>query len=231
MGKGKSTAGLNRRWFADMSGWGVSFQVGSGEPTKGKRSLAVAPDSKFLATNLSISSALHNTIYSFNPLSVIVPGTGSSQRIGAGIRLKGFSFKFNVTNLNAGFNNQAMWRILLVASTYQGGLPNFGSVLNSGHLFYSTTGLDFTAAHVDSRIAKVVCDELITVTPTISAATAARSGFIDCSLDIPYEFQTTSSYGVNSNLYVVVIPHIAGGVNGSTVVGNVSGESLICWAD
>lgn len=230
MAKGKSNTGLNRRWFADMSGWGVSFQVGSGEPTKGKRSLAVAPDSKFLATSLSVSGALHNTIYSFNPLSVITAGTGSSQRIGAGIRLKGLSFKFNVVSTTAA-PNHSVWRILLVASTYQGGLPNFGTVLNSGLLFYATTGLDFTAAHVDSRIAKVVCDELITVRPTISATCAMEHGFIDCSVDIPYEYQTTSSYGVNSNLYLVVIPHVATGTNGSTVVGSLSGESLVCWAD
>lgn len=230
MAKGKSNTVLNRRWFADMSGWGVSFQVGSGEPAKGKRSLAVAPDSKFLATTLSIGSALHNTIYSFNPLSVITAGTGSSQRIGAGIRLKGLSFKFNVVQ-NTAFANFSVWRILLVASTYQGGLPNFGSVLNTGQLFYATTGLDFTVAHVDSRIAKVVCDELITVTPIISGSAAMTNGFIDCQVDIPYEYQTTSSYGVNSNLYLVVIPSAANGVNGSTVVGTLSGESLVCWAD
>jgi hypothetical protein len=230
MAKGKSNTGLNRRWFADMSGWGVSFQVGSGEPTKGKRSLPVAPDSKFLATSLSIGSALHQTVYSFNPLSVITPGTGSSQRIGAGIRLKGLSFKFNIMSNNT-FTNQGVWRILLVASTYQGGLPNFGAVLNTGHLFYATTGLDFTAAHVDSRIAKVVCDELVHVVPTISGSFAFMNGFIDCSVDIPYEYQTTSSYGVNSNLYLVVIPSLAYGTTGSTVCGSITGESLICWAD
>lgn len=230
MAKGKSSTGLNRRWFADMSGWGVSFQVGSGEPTKGKRSLAVAPDSKFLATNLSVSNALHDTVYSYNPLSVITSGTGSTQRVGAGIRLKGFSFKFNISS-NPAISDQAVWRILLVASTVQGGLPNFGSVLNTGNLFYSTTGPNFTYTHVDSRIAKVVCDELINVRPKIAGSRALCNGFIDCSVDIPYEFQTTSSYGVNSNFYLVVIASVANGTTGTTVCGNISGESLICWTD
>jgi hypothetical protein len=225
MAKG-TKSGLNRRWFANMSGWGVSLQLGSGEPTKGKRSLAVSPESKFFASNLSITGALHNTLYSYNPLSVITQGTGANQRIGAGIKLKGISFKFCV---ETGGGPTTAWRVLLVASTYQGGLPNFGSVLNSGHLFYATTGLSFVNAHVDSRIAKVVCDEVIRLEP--NGGSAVNCGFIDCVLDFPFEYQTTSSYGVNSNLYLVVVPHLPLGTNGVSNCGNIQGEVITCWTD
>lgn len=232
MVKGKKTGALNRRWFADMSGWGLSLQVGSGDPVKGKRSLPVNPDSKFLATYVSVGNATHDTLYSYNPLSVIVNGTGPSQRIGSAIKLKGISFRFTVDGVVSSTTaNPTIWRVMLVASTVQGNVANFGTVLGSSNLFFSTAVTLPVNSHVDSRVAKLICDQTFETKPRIAATPDNLAGFVDCEINMPFEFQSGSVFGVSSNLYLVVTPHVAAGVSGTTVAGNITGEVLVCWTD
>jgi hypothetical protein len=230
MGKNKSkqnSSTLSKRWFANATGWGVSFQVGSGEASKVKRSLPVSVEQKFLASPVSIVTALHNTLYTFNPLSVIAPGTGANQRIGSGIKLKGMSFRFEIFSA---VTVPSFWRVLVVASTFQYNGTNFGSGLGTSNLFFSGS-VATTEAHVDSRLAKVICDQSFELVPRVSGQPDIKFGFVDCMVDLPFAFQTGSVYGEAANLYVVVTPLIANGTTGTTSCGSIEGEVLVSWAD
>jgi len=228
MGKNKSNQNstLSKRWFANATGWGVSFQVGSGEPTKTKRSLPVSVEEKFLATPVSITSVLHNTLYTFNPLSVIAPGTGANQRIGSGIKLKGMSFRFDITSA---VTIPSVWRVLVVASTFQFTGTNFGSGLGTTNLFFNS--FNTVEDHVDSRVAKVICDTTYELKPRVSGQPDLKFGFVDCEVNLPFAFQTGSVYGESANLYVVVTGYSANGTTGTTSCGTIEGEVLVAWAD
>lgn len=222
----KSTAALNRRWFANADGWGVSFQVGSGEPQKGKRSLPVSVGQKFFAQPVSVNGATHNTIYTFNPLSQLSQGVGSGQRIGDGIKLKGLSFRFLIDSV---VTVPTVWRVMLVASTRQFAGANFGSGLGSTDVFFGNT---YTVAdHGDARRAKILCDTTYELKPRVSGQPDTRFEFVDCEVNAQYNYLTGQVYGEASNLYFVVTTYTPGGSSGTTVCGNINGEVVTSWAD
>lgn len=218
---------LNRRWFASMDGWGVAFQVGSGEPQKGKRSLPVSIMQKFVATNVYVS-ATHSTLYSYNPLSIIAVGTAANQRIGSGIKLKGVSFRFEI---NSAVTAVSTWRVLLVASTYQFSATNFGSGLGTTNLFFAGGSSNGVHPHVDARVAKVICDTTYELKPRITGQKDSVFRSVDCEVDMPFAFQTGSVYGETANLYLVVTASTPGGATGVTACGDIFGEVVVSWAD
>jgi hypothetical protein len=226
--KAKSTTALNRRWFADMSGWGVSLQLGSGEPSKGRRSLPASIEAKFNTTAVTVSNGLCNTLYTFNPLSVITQGTGSNNREGAGIHLKAVSFRYN---LESPGSSSVTWRMMLVAATPQFNMANFGSGIGSNQLFLSASYNNVLVPHVDSRLAKVLCDTTVMVQPSVTGVQVDSTGFFDCEINMPFEFQSSGVYGTASNLYIIVMPYIPGGTTGSTPCGSLTGEVMTCWTD
>jgi hypothetical protein len=220
---------LNKRWFAMADGWGVSFQVGSGEPTKGKRSLPVSVEQKFLALPVTISGATEGTLYSYNPLANIVKGVASNQRIGDGIKLKGMSFRFL---LNSAVSVPSVWRVLIVAATPQFTGTNFGSGLGFTQLFFNASAsVPLVDSHVDSRLAKVLCDTTYDLKPRVTGQPDTHFSCLDCEVNSQFNFQTGGVFGEASNLYIVVVSSTPGGVNGTTATGSLNGEVLVSWAD
>lgn len=221
----KAGAGLSKRWFANMTGWGVSFQVGSGEPQKSRRSLPVSSDQRFLATSLT-QAMTHNTIYTFNPLSVITQGTAGYQREGNGIQLKGISFRFT---LESWPDKSSVVRLMVVASTKQFSSAGLGAGLGSGDLFFSGT-VNSVVGHVDSRLAKVVCDVTYELKPRTATQLDVLSDCFDCEINVPFAYQSASSYGESANLYLIATACTPNGVTGTTNCVTLIGETLVSWA-
>jgi hypothetical protein len=228
MGKktAKQNASLNKRWFANMDGWGVSFQVGSGEPQKGRRSLPASIEQKFSAANVYVIGATQGTLYTYNPLANLLAGTGSGQRVGDGIKLKGISLKMDVVSAASTPSN---WRFLVVASTAKYSGTNFGSGIGTTDLFFGA--LTGVSNHVDSRRAKVLCDTIVEAKPRVTGQSDICSLSIDCELNVPFAYQTGSVYGESANIYVVVYATTPNGTTGTTVCGTAGGELLVSWAD
>lgn len=225
--KGKQTGAKNKRWFAAMKGWGVDFQVGSGEPQKGKRSLAVSSTQRFNSSAV-FATATANTIYTFNPIAAIALGTGSNQREGAAINLRAVSFRYTIESAQT-VNTGVVWRVMIVASPAQFSGANFGSGLGIPDLYFapfSTT----VAGHIDGRLAKVLCDTTHELKPRVTGTADAVFGSVDCEINTPFEFRTGSVYGESLNLYVVLTTYTPYGVTGSTATGYIIGDVAVSWS-
>jgi len=221
----KGSGGISRRWFANLDGWGVAFQVGSGEPPKHKRSLPVPNTQKFLSTAVNCNMT-HNTLYTFNPLGVITQGVQGYQRVGSGINLKGISFRFFADSGTV----SALLRVMIVASEAQFSMTNFGSGLGTSNLFFAGLASPIIS-HVDSRLAKVICDTTYELKPPVAGQPDEIARTLDCQLETSFAYQSGSVYGEAANIYIVVCAVAVSGVTGTTAVVNIYGEVLTSWSD
>ncbi len=230
----KTKVNRSRRWFANASGWGLSFSLGSGE-AKQKRSITgdfVDSKVQSLQSVISGNAFTHNTIYTLNPLGQISQGTANGNRIGDKIRVRYLSISGLFSNQTASnVSNERHMRILLVASTARynpGAAP--GSGLGASDLYFGTTS-GLLNANVDPRKAHVLCDEVVTVKSRVSGAVASEYFTASCKLDSHFEYATGLVYGVAANLYWVFIPYEAGGSTGTTQLGQLELENLTIFDD
>lgn len=227
----------SKRWFAEASGWGLSLSLGSGtDKPKGKRSLNTSPNSQFYVQSQSNTPAnfLHNTLYTANVMSPIIQGTGSNQRIGNNVYVRAVHGTFSFDT--AGSTNPASElkvRIMLLASTVQSTASTFNSGLGSTQIFFNTSSGNLTTSRPDPRVCKIICDEIITVTPSVT--TAALSGClgglqvtnVGCVLDQEFQYREGTVFGTAANLYWVVLPFTSGGVTGTTTCATMASDIIV----
>jgi hypothetical protein len=203
---GKS--GTSQGWFVGVSGWGPelnSVPTLIREGNQPRKELQMAPDTKFLVTNPSITAAnfLSNTWYTYNCLSGIAQGTADGNRIGDFIRLKAISISFTTdSSMAAVATSPFMIRVLLVASTVQSAVVNFTAGLTAAQIAFG--GGTSVAAIPDSKRVKVLKDEVYTFLGNGAGACTGTGGF-QCVLNKPFEFQTGLTYGTASNLYLLLM--------------------------
>jgi hypothetical protein len=230
-----ASARHNKRWFVAASGWGLDLAMGSGETTtKNKRSLAtLPPNSHIFDSNGTIAAAnfTHNTIYTTNPLFSITQGTGDSNRLGDTIHLDRISLVCQVdTSTATTVSAPVKFRMMLVVITNQYSPTAFTSGVGSTDVFFTTsTGL--IVSRPNPRLCKVLCDEIVVAQPMTVAGAALGYGHIDCKIDMPFEFRTGSNYGTTANMYLLLIPNIAGGTSGTTLCGTLSFDYLVSFRD
>jgi len=235
--KQKQTAGKkSKRWFAGASGWGVEVYAGSdtNPSSKSKRSvIPMTPSTKFSTTNgaLGAGAVLHNTIYTHNICYPITQGTADNLRIGDFIRIKTVSCTFQLdpsTGTTPG--NGAAVRMMLVASAATITSVTFSSGLGYTNLFYPSSQSLLTA-NPNPKLCKVLCDEIyFTVPPGITGA-GLMYGNIHCKVDSPFEFQPSTSLGVATNLFLVMIPYGPNGTTGTTTIGKFDYSILVSFED
>lgn len=216
----------SKRWHFNAAYGPFSLSFGSADQApssnKGKRSIPTDGEEKYFSSSLSTAALTHGTVYTFNPLAQIVAGTGVTQRIGNAIHLDKIQVSLNISTTGMVTKTGCNWRFLIVVSTkqYNPSSSSFGSGLGTTDLFLNTSNA--CTSPVDPRVAWVLCDKMIEIEPKISGADTVRFTLQSCQIDKDFEYNTAAStYGVSSNIYIVLVPNIAGGVSGTTVVGAV----------
>lgn len=225
-----------RRWFVSATGWGLSLSLGSGanQPVGKlqKREIDVTPDSKYLSYNYS-SNVTYGTLLWFNALAGISAGTGTGNRIGERIFVENLSNRLIFSNSGATTANSGVtFRVLLVASTYKYSSATLTSgSFTSANVFMSPIPTDQAIAITDPRECKVLCDEVVSIKPSISGQVEQEYLHMACDFNSWYEYETATSNGEVANLYWVIIGDSIYGTPGTTVAGNVIGQSTVLFRD
>lgn len=226
-GKGGKQASKQKRWFVNASGWGLDFTAASDVKSvgtaKGKRSLQAPGDSQLSAgvANLGGAGLLNDTLYTLNPIAQIAQGTTEASRLGSRIFLRDLILRGVVSNDAAtNLSNYRVFRIMLVVSTKQTNPSGFGTGLGYSDLFYAGT-TPCAYALPNPRVVKVLCDEIISVTPTVALAATSVPYYVTCSVNQYFEYQTGTSFGTASNIYWVITPYEVGLASGVANMGAV----------
>lgn len=216
----------------------MDLQLGSGDPHHGKvkrSELQLPQDTKVYNVSYAVSSLLTETIYGHNLLYNIVQGTSALQRIGDNIHIKGITFDLMVdTNAavvgGATSYNGMLIRLMIIASPVQDPGVGLTGTVGSTFIFYNTTSQLITA-RADPRKVKVLCDKVIQVQSRISGTSTVDYVSVDCQVDMPFEFQTGSTYGVTANLYALCMPYISAGVPGTSIAVNAYPSFTVAFSD
>jgi len=233
-------SGKAKRWFVGASGWGLTLAAGSGlasvNSSKSKRDLPMVSGDKVYAYTGNINGAglLCNTIYTGQVTTGIAQGTTESTRIGSSIQLKNCILNYKYSNTAATTVNKTRFlRVLLVANQSESSATGFTSGLGSSDLFYTTT--DLTITRVNPRLSKVFCDQLIVIQPCIDGTTNNNTttayGTVECNLDVPFDYRTGTNYGINANLYWIVVAQADNDSNGTSQEGSFTWESVVTFTD
>lgn len=222
----RSRTGLRKRWSASAS---VKLPLGSGQvrlSSRGlksvvKREINKSEETKVYTTG-SISSTLlkHNTIYTLQPTQFITQGTDYVNRTGNTIFLRHVKLKGLVS---PGTANYITYRVMGIwsESQYIGASFAFNSGVGVTDLFHSANF--YTYALVNPKLpSTVIYDKLHTVKNTI---TGVESTF-PLELDLPIMRKMIYQPGSgltklfkDKQLYIIIIPYVAGGTSGTTNVG------------
>jgi hypothetical protein len=224
-----------KRWFVGASGWGLSLEAGSDNPVtrQQKREIPQSQDAKTFSNGGLVANTnfLHNTIYTANPLYGIAYSNLDNGRVGDFIHIKTMSLKFSLdTAANTATDTPIIVRALLLAATNQDTAQFFTSGLGSSDIFTPYTTSQLIAARIDGKTVKVLCDMLCHVNP-ISGTSGFEVFHLECPIDAPFEYRTSTNFGTAVNLYWVLIPAISGGITGTTKVANVNFDWATTYTD
>lgn len=235
--KAKPKASLNRRWFANMSGWGLQLSLGSGDASAGKtkRSIGISPDGRLYVkqSNVAVANFLHNTIYTHNVMLGIAQGTTQSTRLGNEVFVKNIQCSFWVDTFGAvaGMSGISL-RIMLVALTQQYTAVDFTSGVGSSDMFFGSATL-LTVARPDPRLCRVLCDDVVHIQPSVPTGVGAngvlKAFSFGCAVNQPFEYRAGTNFGSAANLYLIAIPCVSGGVNGTTTVAAFGADTVVSF--
>lgn len=237
--KNKKAQKLTKRWFVAASGWGLDLNMGSDvrqtTGSKSRRDVSLPVDSMVLISAFDTTAAnfKHSTVYSYNMPSLIAQGTDEGNRIGSTIKIHSMGVRGSFsTNGSTNPNNCKSLRLLLIAYTKQA--SSSGSFLSGGgspgsDIFYNNVGVCFGI--VNPRVAKVLCDTVLTIQPTVASSVTSQYFDHSCTLNIPFEYQTGTIYGTAANLYWVLVPFEHGATIGTTQMGEILTEFSIAYGD
>jgi hypothetical protein len=184
-------------------------------------------ETKIFNLGSSVSSALATqTVYSLNPLSSIVAGTGVNQRIGQEINLKNLNVRILIQNTSATVRQTTYYRIMVLwhESAYTTSWAYSGTALGSSELFHSSSNL-LTSPPNRKLGLTLLKDKLMAVRAQTSNAATQSANQTTLNINIPFKnkkvgYVPGTTYLKQRQLYVVVIP-------GSADVGLISGVSAV----
>lgn len=166
-------------------------------------------------------SMTHNTIYSYNLNYFIVQGDGNANRDGDAIYMSALKLRGLVRSHTTG--NSYKYRIMVGWS----GEEYSPAALASGNLtateiFLPLTGtIGVVNGIVNPKAFTVLYDETHDINSVLTEVTDLNT--IDATIPIKTKFyyqSAGSGYGKFKNLYLVVVPFVTGGVNGTTAAGS-----------
>ncbi len=230
----KLPASKAKRWFvqAGFGPFSLSFGNGAGASSngKGKRSIPTHGEEKFISSLVSLTNGLHQTVYSFNPLAQIVQGTSGGQREGDVIHLDRIVVNAAISNAGSAATFGIDMRVLILVTTSQFNPSSsaYGSGIGATDLFFNPSNPYVSL--VDPRRAWILCDEYHHITPKFSTEVEDKQCTLECQINKPFEYSGKSStYGVSSNIYVVLVPYAFNATAGVTIVGSVDSSVLVCF--
>lgn len=161
----------------------------------------------------------HNTLYCWNPIVGIAQGTAYGNRIGDEIHVD--SIKVN-SLLTCNVTSPQIYRLMLVKSTKQYNVPNWGSALGTNNLFIGGTGAGITPCGIlDPKLCTLVWEKEFKLIPSIASQVNYTCIRETIHIDQKFVYQTNSNFGKNNNYYFVLVGYVDGGVTGTTSVGKI----------
>lgn len=181
-------------------------------------------------SNSSTTTLLYNNIYTCIPTAGITQGDSNSNRTGdyvhlAAIKIKGF---FETATTDAGYS----YRILIGYTGEEYNLPTVlqNTGLTSSELFITNTPANWIVnGQINPKAFTAIYDETIDLNSIIPGVKELKSYAFTVQLDKRFPYQSDGGiYGKNSNLAIIVLSSISGGVTGITSCGStVLGYDLI----
>lgn len=234
-----------KRWYVDATipkrvpfVGGSSFRAGSGTLTK--RSLqsfirSTGEQKQKIIAAVNTVDLKHNTIYTLNPFGNIAIGTGTPNRIGSSIFVKEWSVGMLLTNI-AGIQSTSQYRVMVVGIENQhlSGDDTLTAGVGSTSIFVEGSNY-MLLSKPDPNRCQVLHDEVVTLPiQDNSTATAIQQKLHHFSVckNKELKFLTpTGNYLHNKNYYMLVMPYIAAGATGTTVVGTCQWQSVVTFTD
>lgn len=174
-------------------------------------------------------SSTHNTILTIVPSQAIIQGTSNVTRIGDSAYFCAIKLKYNFqSNATAGAYS---WRIIVGWTgeelTTAGIESGFQSGLGSSELFLPTTGSVWGVnGIINAKAFTVLHDATYDINSQVAAANDLVSDVVTIPLNTNFVYQSAASrQGKTKNLCIVVLGSVAGGVTGTTAVGN----AVVSW--
>jgi len=210
--------------FTGVPGWSMEHYAGAKSSTTNSMPMTMykLPSAcKFMNNDAQIAAAsfLHLDFYSFPICNQIVQGTGDNNRIGdfAHLLSCSLSLAFDSTGATAPAI-PFMVRVMLVASTVQSSSAFTTGGLTTAQVFYNPgIGIHSTPDH---HLVKVLKDEIIQVNSGGQSVSLAYAS-LSAKLNTRFEYLPGSQYGINTNLYWILYPFVAGGASNTTKVCTV----------
>lgn len=206
----------------------VSF--GSGTKSKQKRAMysiakkvvrSTVEPKRFINNINEQTQLLQNTIYTHNVTELIVKGTDDDNRIGERMHLKNLLIDYQFHGVQTG---EAVWkgfkkqaRLLVLRSRHEFTTSGWGSGFGSTELMEQQHVNHFMKGPILKENVTVLHDSLITYQSgsLTDKAVSCKQGVINIPLNCTFQyndqFATSSTFGKNWNLYIILIPHIPGG--------------------
>jgi len=182
-------------------------------------------------SDITISSGLHNNIYTWCPTQNIARGTNNDQRNGDAVFLEAMKLNFYAAS-NALITKAVEVRILVCYSGEEYSCPVtfISSGLQGAELFVTSASNGWMPnSMVNPKAVTVLDDRTIILNNSISAVSDLESLSYTIPLKAKFPYQSAGSvYGKTRNLYVVVMGSILDGVTNSTLAYsmNVSGDLI-----
>lgn len=181
--------------------------------------------------DVTISSGLHNNIYTWGPTQALAVGSNNDQRIGDSVYLEALKLNFYGVS-NASITKAVELRVIVCYSgeEFTNPFSFISSGLQAGQLFVtSTTNGWMPNSLVNPKAVTVLDDRTIVYNNSISGVADLESLSYTVSLKTKFPYQSIgSTFGKNRNLYVVVTGAILDGVTNSTLAYsmNVSADLI-----
>lgn len=214
----------------------VSF--GSGAKSKQKRAMysiakkvvrSTVEPKRFINRLDEETGLTQNTVYTHNITELITKGTDDDNRIGERIHLKNLLVDYEVHGVFAGnalydgYHKQ--FRILVIKSRHEFSTSGWdsGATFGSTELFEHGHVNHFMKGPILKENVTVLFDKCITyqhpskTDVNISNKNGVFNVPLDCTYQYNDQFATSSTFGKNWNLYLVLIPHIPGGTTAESM--------------
>lgn len=184
---------------------------------------------QYYPTSVTSSALTHNTLYTMSPIQGLAKGTASNERVADQIYLR----KLVITGdlQNSGAQSNVLHRILVLWTDQQTATTwGFNSVFGSSNIFYTTTNYAF--AMINNKLNNtIICDRTVKAEADIGSSIKSKQFKIVCPIFKKIQWQFSSTYLKERQLYVVVIPHVPGGSTGVTVAGTANYNALLTYTD
>jgi len=175
-------------------------------------------------TNNSSVAMIQNNIYTLNLTAAIVQGDTNQDRDGDHVNLEALKLRgFVDTAVTAGAYS---FRYIVGYSGEEVGSTTWTAAgLTGGEIFLPGGSSNFTSI-INPKTFTVLYDVNIDINSQVAGASDISSVIKSIQLKRDFNYQSTAStFGKDTNLYMICIGIVVGGTNGTTIIGEVSMSS------